>query len=132
MKIGTASDLKTLKLLLVENDHDDEFLAKLALKRVGIENVTVAHDGEMAVKLLFGENKVNPDLVILDLRLPKIDGLQVLRKIREDAGTKDLPVIIMTSSNDPSDKDVCRSLGVVATLCKPLKEADLRSVLNIY
>jgi CheY-like chemotaxis protein len=128
---GITFDMKTLRLLLVEDDRDDEFLAKVALKRVGLENVTVAHDGKMAVDMLFGSNRLNPDMILLDLRLPKIDGLQVLQKIREDASTKNIPVLIMTSSNDPGDKEFCINLGVVAILSKPLKEADLRSSLTL-
>jgi CheY-like chemotaxis protein len=82
--------------------------------------------------VLFGAKRVNPNLIFLDLRLPKISGLQVLQKIKEDVNTKNIPVIIITSSNDPRDKELCINLGVVAFLCKPLKEADLRSVLNLY
>lgn len=130
MSPGLANDMKSLRLLLVEDNPDDAFLAKAALKQVGIVDVTVAYDGEMAVKMLFGENRLNPDLIILDLRLPKIDGLQVLQKIREDAGTRNMSVLILTSSDDPGDKNLCMKLGVTAFLCKPLKVADLCTMLN--
>lgn len=123
--------MRIFKLLLVEDNRDDEFLAMVALKRVGIENVTVAYDGEKAIDMLFGKNRLVPDLIILDLRLPKIDGLQVLQRIREDSTTKSIPVLIVTSSDDPGDKVFCRNLGAIAILCKPLKEADLRDALNL-
>ena len=126
-----TKEIREVKLLLVEDNSDDEFLAKVALNRVGIEAVTVAYDGERALEMLFGENRLSPDLVILDLRLPKIDGLQVLQKIREDSSTRNIPVIIVTSSDDPGDKDFCRNLGILAIVCKPLKESDIRAALNL-
>ena len=86
----------TKVILLVEDDPDHELLTIRALKKSQIANeVRVARDGEEAIDLLFGENKVRPQVILLDLKLPKVDGLEVLRRIREDANTRMLPVVVL-------------------------------------
>lgn len=111
-----------LTVLLVEDNRDDEELALWSLKKTGFSKVTVAHDGLEALSMLFSEpEKQLPDIVLLDLRLPKIDGLEVLRQLRCDDRTKALKVFVLTSSEDPQDKKVCSELGVVAFFSKPLE-----------
>lgn len=130
--MAAAENMTDVSVLLVEDNHDDEFLAVWALQRVGIERITVARDGREALDLLVGEGAslpVLPDLVILDLRLPKIDGLEVLRRIRSAVTTASLPVLVLSSSEDSGDQESCRRLGSVDFFAKPLKVAALRGVL---
>jgi CheY-like chemotaxis protein len=98
-------------ILLVEDNPDDEKLTVRALKKNNIVNdVTIARDGVEALDYLFGTGahaardlRVMPALVLLDLKLPKIDGLEVLRRIRADERTRRLPVVILTTSKEEQD-----------------------------
>ena len=98
-------------ILLVEDNPDDEALTLRALRKNNITNdVAVAHDGAEALDYLFGAGRYAgrdvsnvPQLILLDLKLPKIDGLEVLRRLRADERTRLLPVVILTSSNEESD-----------------------------
>jgi CheY-like chemotaxis protein len=112
-------------ILLVEDDPDHELLTIRALKKSNIANdIRVARDGEEALELLFGENAIHPQVVLLDLKLPKIDGLEVLRRIRQNDGTRLLPVVVLTSSDE--ERDVVRSyqLGVNSYIRKPVNFTD--------
>src|SRR5712664_2032663 len=99
-------------ILLVEDNPDDEALTLRALKKNNIKNeVVVARDGAEALEFLFGTGKyagrntdVMPQVVLLDLKLPKVEGLEVLRQVRADKRTKLLPVVILTSSNEEQDR----------------------------
>ena len=111
----------TRLILLVEDDPDHELLTIRALKKSNIANeVRVARDGEEAVNLLFGENAISPQVILLDLKLPKLDGLEVLRRIRTGESTRLLPVVVLTSSDE--ERDVVRSyqLGVNSYIRKPV------------
>lgn len=116
-----------LHVLLVEDNRDDEELALWSLGKAGLTHVTVAHDGLEALTLLFGsspsagEEPLLPDILLLDLRLPKIDGLEVLKQLRGNERTKMLKVFALTSSEDPQDKKICTDLGVSAFFSKPLQ-----------
>jgi CheY-like chemotaxis protein len=115
----------TKLILLVEDDPDHELLTIRALKRSNIANVVkVARDGEEAIKLLFGEDAIQPQVILLDLKLPKVDGLEVLRRIRENDATRMLPVVVLTSSDE--ERDVVRSyqLGVNSYIRKPVNFND--------
>jgi DNA-binding response OmpR family regulator len=115
----------TKLILLVEDDPDHELLTIRALKKSQIANeVRVARDGEEAIGLLLGEKPVRPQVVLLDLKLPKVDGLEVLRRIRADDATKMLPVVVLTSSDE--ERDVVRSyqLGVNSYIRKPVNFND--------
>src|SRR6267142_1995090 len=95
-------------ILLVEDNPDDEALTLRALKKNNIQNeVVIAHDGVEALDYLFGTGayagrnvSILPSVALLDLKLPKIDGLEVLKQIRTDERTKLLPVVILTSSKE--------------------------------
>src|SRR5467141_4446672 len=99
-------------ILLVEDNPDDEALTLRALKKNNIMNeVIVAHDGAEALEYLFGTGKFTgrntdfiPQVVLLDLKLPKVDGLEVLRRLHADQRTKLLPVVILTSSTEEQDR----------------------------
>jgi two-component system, response regulator len=111
-------------ILLVEDNPDDEALTIRALKRNKILNkVTVAHDGAEALGLLFteGSDVSPPGLILLDLKLPKIDGLEVLRRLRADERTQYIPVVVLTSSK--LDEDIIASYrnGANGYVRKPVK-----------
>ncbi len=115
----------TKLILLVEDDPDHELLTIRALKKSNIANdVRVARDGEEAINLLFGETPLRPQVILLDLKLPKVDGLEVLRRIRESDSTRMLPVVVLTSSDE--ERDVVRSyrLGVNSYIRKPVSFTD--------
>ena len=113
-------------LLLVEDNPDDEALTLRALKRNRISNdVVVARDGIEALDLVFGRgNYVNcpliPTLILLDLKLPKVDGLEVLRQLRQDERTKLVPVVVMTTSQEEQDRLASYSLGCNSYIRKPV------------
>ncbi|MBN2077340.1 MAG: response regulator [Spirochaetes bacterium] len=91
-------------ILLVEDNPDDVELTMRAFRKSNVANeLVVARDGEEALTLLHGQDSITPALVLLDLKLPRVDGLEVLRRIRADKKTLLLPVVILTSSKEESD-----------------------------
>jgi two-component system, response regulator len=130
-KINVPIDDRTLTrktILLVEDDRDDEELTRRALLKSNIRNeVVVAHDGQEALDLLFGgpgflDNEPDhlPAVVLLDLKLPKVNGIEVLRKIRSDARTRRLPVVVLSSSRLERDRDAVYDLGANSFITKPV------------
>ncbi len=116
---------ETKMILLVEDDPDHELLTIRALKKSNIANeVSIARDGEEAINLLFGENPIKPQVILLDLKLPKLDGLEVLRRIRESESTRMLPVVVLTSSDEERDVVRSYSLGVNSYIRKPVNFSD--------
>jgi CheY-like chemotaxis protein len=115
-------------ILLVEDNPDDEALTLRALKKNNIKNeVVVAHDGAEALDYLFGtgghagrNTDLTPQVVLLDLKLPKVEGLEVLRRVRADERTKLLPVVILTSSNEEQDRIRGYGLGANSYVRKPV------------
>lgn len=122
-------------LLLVEDSGDDEFLALRVLAKAGLTRVSVARDGCEALAVLHAPmgpgapESLAPDAVLLDLQLPRIDGIELLRRIRSDARTSRLTVFILSSSEDAHEREVCRELGVSGFLPKPLNAADIARFL---
>ena len=115
-------------ILLVEDNPDDEALTLRALKKKNILNeVIVAHDGVEALDYLFAEGMyagrdedMTPEVILLDLKLPKIDGLEVLRRVRADARTSLLPIVVLTSSKEERDMIESYSLGCNSYIRKPV------------
>lgn len=115
-------------IILVEDNPDDVALTLRALKKNQITNpVVVLRDGEEALEYIFGTGRYSrekihdkPLMILLDIKLPKIDGLEVLRRIREDERTALLPVVILTSSDEESDIDEGYALGVNSYVRKPV------------
>ena len=114
-------------ILLVEDNPRDEALTLRALKKSNIVNdVVVVRDGVEALDYFFSESapdspKATPQLVLLDLKLPKVDGLEVLRRLRADQRTRRLPVVIFTSSSEEEDVIESYSLGANSYVRKPVE-----------
>ena len=130
-------------ILLVEDNPDDVDLTKRALSKAKIMNrLVVAQDGVEALDYLFGTGQyagrdmpVAPQVVLLDLKLPKIDGLEVLRRIRADERTRLLPVVILTSSKEEKDVLNGYSMGANSYVRKPVnftRFADAVHQLGLY
>ncbi len=125
-------------ILLVEDNPDDELLAIRALKKNNIMNeVVVARDGTEALDYLFGagayagrDMSVMPQIILLDLKLPKIDGLEVLRRLRNDERTKLLPVVVLTSSKEERDLTESYSLGANSYIRKPVNFAQFTEAIR--
>lgn len=115
-------------ILLVEDNPDHEALTLRALKKAGLANpVVVAHDGAEALDFLFATGqysgrKLNelPQAILLDLKLPKLDGLEVLEKLRADERTRYVPVVVLTSSDEESDLVRSYKLGANSYIRKPV------------
>lgn len=115
-------------ILLVEDNSDDEDLTIRALRKNNIANeIVVAHDGVEALDFLFGRGRYAgrdtqelPEVVLLDLKLPKVDGLEVLRQLRQEEATKRLPVVILTSSEEEQDRLRGYNLGANSYVRKPV------------
>src|SRR5260370_4765588 len=113
-------------ILLVEQNPDDEALTRRAVAKNNIQNaITVARDGAEALDYLFGTGSqegrpLTPELVLLDLKLPKVDGLEVLRRIRSHPRTRLLPVVILTSSLEEKDVISGYGLGANSYIRKPV------------
>lgn len=116
-------------ILLVEDNPDDELLTIRALEKHNIANeIVVARDGAEALDYLFGRGEFSdkethhiPQVVLLDLKLPKVDGLEVLKQIRSDERTKLLPVVILTSSSEESDMIRSYRKGANSYVRKPVE-----------
>lgn len=115
-------------LLLVEDNSQDLEMTMRALRQANVRNsIQVARDGAEALEYLFCEGAFAnreiadiPDLVLLDLKLPKVDGIEVLRRIKEDPRTRMIPVVMLTSSKEQSDVAETYQLGVNSFIVKPV------------
>jgi two-component system, response regulator len=126
-----------LEVLLVEDDPDDLELTLHALKEARITNpIQVARDGEEALDYIFsrgsyvGRENTRPRVILLDLKLPKFDGLQVLRQVKADAHTKGIPVVILTSSSEERDLIEGYRLGANSYIQKPVDFAQFQATIR--
>jgi two-component system, response regulator len=125
-------------ILLVEDNPSDEKLTVLAFKQCGVANlIDIARDGAAALDYLFGTGvhvgrdlSVLPSVILLDLNLPKIDGLEVLRRIRADERTRLLPVVVLTASKEEEDIVRSYSLGANAYVRKPVAFAEFAEAVK--
>src|SRR4030042_6045097 len=132
-----------VEILLVEDNPDDVQLTLRELRRHHLANkVQVVRDGAEALEFIFptgpyAERDTNhqPKIILLDLKLPKVDGLEVLHKLKSDEGTKSIPVVVLTSSKEELDLVKSYKLGVSNFIAKPLdfdKFANVASGLGFY
>lgn len=135
--------METKPILIVEDNPDDELLLLRALKKNNIANpIVVARDGVEALDYLFGRGQFEgrnpsdtPSLILLDLKLPKVDGFEVLRTIRGDRRLKYIPVVILTSSNQDRDVIDGYDLGANSYVRKPVdfeEFVDATGKLGLY
>jgi two-component system, response regulator len=127
--------VRALRVLLVEDDPDHVFLVRRALAEVAGTQVSVevAGDGEQAVERLARARFAPggpPQLVLLDLKMPRMDGLEVLRRIRADAAAAELPVVVLTSSERQEDREEALRQGATWFVCKPLDGRRFRAELQ--
>ncbi len=117
-----------IEILLVEDNPNDAELTLRALKKNNIVNKIVhLKDGADALDYLFAEGayagrnlNIKPRLILLDLKMPKVDGIEVLRKVKASESTKAIPVVVLTSSNEDPDVKICYELGANSYIVKPV------------
>lgn len=122
----------------MEDDENDIELAMRALEGVNLFNrIHLVKDGEEALEYILGGNDKNqegaghcPFVVLLDLRLPKINGLEVLKKLKSDRRTSSIPVVILTSSKESSDLKRCHEMGANSYIVKPYDLADFTRAVS--
>lgn len=113
-------------ILIIEDNPDDGLLTMRALKKLNYENIRLMENGSQALDYLYNQNlsekngHLMPDLILLDLNLPIIDGFTILKKIRSDATTKHIPVIVLTSSGEDKDIKESYELGASSYIQKPV------------
>jgi two-component system response regulator len=117
-----------IEILIVEDSPDDLEMTLRALRKAHLaNNIHVARDGAEALEFIFAQGahagrkvESGPKVILLDLKLPKVDGLEVLRRVRADARTKLIPVVVLTSSKEAPDVAECYKLGVNSYIVKPV------------
>ena len=121
-------DFREVDILLVEDNPQDAELTLRALQKHNLANrVQVARDGAEALEVIFATGPQNEPLmanlkvILLDLKLPKVSGLEVLKKIKADARTRSIPVVVLTSSHEDRDIKECYDLGVNSYVVKPVE-----------
>jgi two-component system, response regulator len=111
-----------VEILLVEDNQDDAELTIRALKKYNLANHLLhLEDGEEALNFLFASNVSMPKIILLDIKMPKVDGIEVLRKIKNDPYRKIIPVVVLTSSKEERDIIESYKLGVNAYIVKPVE-----------
>ncbi|MBV6642677.1 MAG: response regulator [Cyclobacteriaceae bacterium] len=118
---------RPVEVLLIEDNPDDATLAMKALREFMTNEIVWLKDGEEAMNFLFGKGEysgrditIKPKVILLDLKMPKVDGTELLQILRMDKLTKNIPVVVMTSSKEDSDLKKCYEYGVNSYVVKPI------------
>jgi two-component system, response regulator len=135
---AATTELSLCEILLVEDNPDDAELTLRALTKNHLgNNVRVVRDGEQALDFIFATGQyagrdisVPPKVVFLDLKLPKINGIEVLKKIKSDDKTKMIPVVVVTSSQETQDIEECYRLGANSFIQKPIEFDDFVKAIS--
>ena len=122
-------DINEVEILLVEDNPNDAELTLRALRKNHLANrVLHAKDGEQALEFIFGNGvyagrivEHTPKVILLDLKLPKVNGIEVLERVKADDRTKNIPVVVLTSSREDIDLNKCYELGVNSYIVKPVE-----------
>ena len=130
--------MKNINILLVEDSHDDAFLAKRALSKLHLRNVNIVYNGREALQYLFGKETFNsvpalinkPDIILLDQRMPLLDGLQFMEYAHLALHAHNIPVIVITSSTLEIEKVRFFELGVKDYIGKPINVDGLSRAIN--
>ena len=129
-----------VEILLIEDNIDDAELTIHALRKKNLANNLIhLKDGEEALDFLYATGKfagrnlnLQPRLILLDLKMPKVNGLEVLEKVKTDAATKNIPVVILTSSKEDPDLKRCYELGANSYIVKPVEfESFVKAVAEL-
>lgn len=131
------SDFREFEILIVEDDPNDAELITRALRKHNLANkIVLLKDGAEALDFLFGKGSFaqmddgKPRVILLDLKLPKINGIEVLRKIKSEERTKKIPVVILTSSREERDLKDAYDLGVNSYVTKPIQFDEFAKVVS--
>ena len=126
---GSLSDV----LLVEDMDDDAELLTRALMKRRPGTRVTVVHDGVEALRKLHGEHDpaLQPRLIVLDLHLPSLDGIQILRCLTADKRTAGIPIIVLSGTCSPEDVGASRSYGAKACIRKPHSGGDMNRLMDM-
>jgi len=127
-------DNEDAPILLVEDDEVDVMMVQRALRRYGFDNpLHVAESGDKALELLRGEfgPPVRPELILLDLNMPRMDGLTFLRLLRQERRFQPLPVVVLTSSNQPRDREEAFRYNVAGYFVKPVVYEELLETVGV-
>ena len=127
---------KDIAVLIVEDDRGHYVLTKNCLRNAGIENdITGLEDGQATLDFLSGDGHPSKTgtkyILLLDIRMPKVDGVQVLREVKNDSELKDIPVIMLTTSQDQQLAQLCYELGCEAHIVKPPGDSLLRAIERV-
>jgi len=132
------NETQEIEILLVEDNPDDLDMKLRALRKANLANrIQVARDGAEALEFIFGEGahagrrlENGPRVILLDLKLPKIDGLEVLKRVKDDARTRMIPVVMLTSSKEQKDAIESYHLGVNSYIVKPVNFGGFASAVQ--
>lgn len=131
----SAADSRTVEILLVEDDPADELLVQEALRNNSVPvDLNVVEDGDEALAYLHGQlpyvDAIRPDLILLDLKMPRVNGLDVLAQLKADPELRRIPVIVLSTSDAPEDITRAYDLQASAYLTKPQDLGEYRSVMD--
>ncbi len=123
--------------MVEDNSADAEMTIKALQKNISVDKLLHVKDGSAALDFIFSEGKYagrlvedKPKLILLDLKMPKISGIEVLRKIRSDERTRRIPVVVLTSSSEDPDIQECYDLGVNSYVVKPVEFDDFQKAIS--